>query len=183
VLEGGFVRRHTVRGVVIYTVGPYHSRSYSGKWTKLLKRVKHAPYDAEPIKPMADIMADFIAEQTPLLGEADVLVPIPPSPAKYAERGFAPNDIVADRVGARLAIPVWKVLVRRDGIDTKEASDAQLAAQFEARAPVGKRLSGLTVLLIEDIWTAGRTIPICARKLTQFQPAGVCAVALARTEG
>ncbi len=183
VIEDSFVHKHTIHGVIIYTVGPYHSRSHAGKWTKLLKAVKHAPFKAEPLKPMADILADFIVEKTPLLGLVDVIVPVPPSPAKFAERGFAPNDIVSERLGGRLALPVRKALVRKDGISTKEASDAQLAGQFEVRQSEGRRLAGLSVLLVEDIWTAGRTIPICAGKLRTFGPKNVYAVALGRTRG
>lgn len=182
-IDGDFAFRRVARDLVIYTLGAYHARSYRGGWTKLLKAIKHFPYRSETLEPMADILADFIIEATPLLGDVDVLVPIPPSTRKFAERRFAPNDIVASRLSTRLALPVRRVLLRHDGPDTEGASDAELATQFEVGASQGKALANLSVLLVEDIWTRGRTLPICAGKLQQFQPKSVFAVALAKTGG
>lgn len=132
---------------------------------------------------MADVLADFILEDTQILQDVDVIVPVPASPSKFAARGFAPTDVVAKRLGRRLALPVRIALVRKNGAPTQDASDTDLAAQFEARAAEGKRLAGLSVLLVEDIWTRGRTIPICAAKLRAFKPRNVVAVALGLTQG
>jgi predicted amidophosphoribosyltransferase len=132
---------------------------------------------------MADVLADFIFEQTPLLRSADVLVPIPAAPRKFAARGFAPNDIVAKRLSMRLALPVYDVLRRVDGIDTRDATDAELSRQFVADKARPVDLRGYSVVLIEDIWTRGRTIPICAARLRALGAETVSAVALARTRG
>ncbi len=183
IIGEGFPDRRDVSGIPVYTVGPYYSRSYRGKWTKLLKAIKHAPYDRRPLKAMADITADFVRETTSLLAEADMIVPIPPAPAKFAERGFAPNDIVAERLSVRLAIPVRKALVRKDGVPTKEASDEELESQFEVRPAIGRSLRGLSIVLVEDIWTAGRTIPVCGAQLRAFEPRDIAAVALGHTAG
>jgi predicted amidophosphoribosyltransferase len=183
VLGEGFPDTRKIQGVPVHTIGPYYSRSYRGKWTKLLKAIKHAPYDRKPLKAMADIVADFVREATSLLAEVDMIVPIPPSPEKFIERGFAPNDIVAERLSFRLAIPIRKVLVRMNGVATRDASDEELERQFEVRPALGASLRGLSIMLVEDIWTAGRTIPACAEKLRAFMPRDVVGVALGHTVG
>jgi predicted amidophosphoribosyltransferase len=102
---------------------------------------------------MADILADFVQDETPLLNSADAIVPIPAAPGKYVARGFAPNDLVAQRISQRLALPVYDVLRRRDGNDTLHATYQDLADQFTADAARARRLRGLTIILVEDIWT------------------------------
>ncbi len=183
VLGEGFPAKQVVKGITIYSLGPYHSRSYRGKWTKLLKAVKHAPFDQRPLKPMADIAADFLRESTRVLAGVDVIVPIPPAPAKFNERGFAPNDIWANRLSLRCGVPVRKALLRRDGTATRDASDEELDEQFQVKTSVGRNLGGLSILLVEDIWTWGRTIPICAAKLLACGATDVEAIALGHTKG
>jgi len=179
--EAGFQQRAVAQGIEIYTIAPYRPYSHDGKWTSLLWRIKHEPYDPGPLKPMADILADFIFDTTPLLKDVDAIVPVPASPAKYVVRGFAPNDLVGQRLGQRLALPFCDVLRRRDGTDTLEATYGDLAGQFTLDEARAQQLRGLSILLVEDIWTKGRTIPICAGKLRACEPAKVFAVALGRT--
>jgi predicted amidophosphoribosyltransferase len=165
----------------IYTVGPYYAHFPRGRWTQLLKHVK-LQFRSDLLKPMAEVMATFILDQTALLEYVDILIPIPPSPEKFGERGFAPNDIVADYLGERLALPVRNVLVRKPGLATREATRQELAAQFEVKPAQGAKLKDLAILLVEDIWTWGRTIPICAETLRQYGPKAVFAVALGKTQ-
>jgi competence protein ComFC len=171
---------HSLGPIEVHTLDAYHPRNMSYPWTKLLKRVK-AGHEADLLRTMTDILADFIQENTTVLRSADVVVPIPPSIEKYANRGFAPNDIVARGLQKRLALPYSQSLLRSSGTPTREASYEELSAQFTTTR--GTDLSGLSVLLVEDIWTKGRTIPICAEKLRAAGAVGVQAVALGKTGG
>jgi predicted amidophosphoribosyltransferase len=179
-IEAGFVQEEERGGVKIYTVGPYRPYCRREKWTKLLWRVKHQ-FESELLVPMAEVMADFVIKQTPLLKYVDLLVPVPPSPEKFRERGFAPNDIVADYLGPRLGLPVRKILLRKAGVPTREALMHELAAQFEVRPALAVKLKGTSILLAEDIWTRGRTIPICAQTLLAYGAERIFAVALGKT--
>jgi predicted amidophosphoribosyltransferase len=170
---------HSLGSTEVHTLDAYHPRNMSYPWTKLLKRVKSG-HEADLLGTITDILADFILEKTTVLRSADIVVPIPPSTEKYANRGFAPNDIVAKGLEKRLALPCRQLLLS-SGITTREASDEELSAQFTTAR--GTDLSGLSVLLVEDIWTRGRTIPICAEKLRDAGAVCVQVVALGKTGG
>jgi predicted amidophosphoribosyltransferase len=171
---------HSLGPIEVHTLDAYHPRNASYPWTRLLKRVKGG-HEADLLGTIADILADFILERTTVLRSADVVVPIPPSIEKYVNRGFAPNDIVAKGLEKRLALPCRELLLRSSGTPTQDASDEELSAQFTTSR--GTNLSGLSVLLVEDIWTRGRTIPICAEKLRAVGAVCVQAVALGKTGG
>ena len=179
-VEESFVHMRRVGNMAVYTVGPYYAHRPRGKWTGYLKQVKRQ-FKRELLEPLAEVMASFVLYDTPLMASVDVLVPVPPSPVKLTERGFAPNDILAEYLGRRLALPVYNVLLRTEGTPTRAASRQQLASQFQTRPVCGRRLKGLSLLLVEDIWTSGRTIAICAENLRSYAPKELSVVALGKT--
>jgi predicted amidophosphoribosyltransferase len=184
----GYPRAEYLGDVPTYTLSAYHAWTKAGTVTRALKVAKGGMRPREDIsktgllEAMAEIASDFILEKTELAKAVDVLVPIAPSPEKLVKReGLAPNDIVAMRLSQRLALPVWKAVTRATGRPTREASEDELSKQFSVPVPFGRRLKGLTILLVEDIWTLGRTIPICAKKLREFEPEQIFAIALAHS--
>lgn len=179
-IDSDFPHRRSIGGIVTYVEGPYYARCPHGKWTRYLKDLK-GQFKRELIEPLAEAMATFILLETPLMASADILVPIPPSTAKFGDRGFAPNDLVAEYLRTRLGLPVCSALRRTSGTPTREASDEEFAAQFEIPSSAGEKLKNLSVLLVEDIWTTGRTIAVCAEKLRVFGPEQILAVALGKT--
>src|SRR5262249_42864381 len=118
----------TYDGVHVYTVGHYFAYTQRTRWTKWLKQLKGS-CRRELVEPLAHILGDVVFDRTSILKTADILVPVPPDPQKYARRGFAPNDDVSKVLSSRLAMPVRKALVRR-GSDTRRSSWAALADQF-----------------------------------------------------
>ena len=76
----------------ILAIALNHSWSKSTVWSKLIKKIKH---DFEPqfIPFMARIAGDLMMISGSRWSDIDVLVPVPPSPQKYAKRGFAPTDL------------------------------------------------------------------------------------------
>src|ERR1017187_3130246 len=97
-------------GVTIYTLAPYYPYSPGDYWTRLLRAVKKQ-FQSELLDPIGDIAADFLLELPGVLDHADVVVPVPPSTKKFANRGFAPNDLLARRISARLALPFKPILL------------------------------------------------------------------------
>jgi predicted amidophosphoribosyltransferase len=171
---------HVLGSVEVHTVDGYHPYNPAHPWTKLLRRIK-AGHEVDLLASVTDILADFLFETTDVLRYVDIIVPVPPSTEKFVNRGFAPNDVVAAGLTTRLALPSMQVLVRSAGPPTREATDEELSKQFGVSNKLN--LKGLTVLLVEDIWTWGRTIPICAAKLSEHGAVGVYAAALGKTVG
>ena len=97
----------------------------------------------------------------------DVLVPVPVHPSRKRQRGFNQAQILADKIGRKLEIPV-KELIKRDRKTKpqKELNPAQrlknLEAAFQAQSVP---LDVKTILLIDDIYTTGSTIEACTRAL------------------
>jgi predicted amidophosphoribosyltransferase len=164
------------QGVEVYTVGRYFAYTQRTRWTKWLKQLK-LDCKQELISPLAQILADVVIERTPVLRTGDLLVPVPPDTGKFVKRGFAPNDGIAGVISERFAMPVRHALIRRGG-DTRNQTVAALAKQFRVEPSEEQYVRGRTVVLVEDIWTKGRTIPICAQHLRQAGAKEVVAVAL-----
>jgi predicted amidophosphoribosyltransferase len=163
-------------GVLVYTVGHYFAYTRRTRWTRWLKELKGS-CRREFVEPLANILADVVYERTTVLKTADILVPVPPDPQKYEKRGFAPNDDMAMVLSGRFAMPVRKAILRR-GSDTRRSSWEVLAEQFSVERSEVQHVASRNVLLVEDIWTKGRTIPICADKLREAGAKEVLAVAL-----
>lgn len=122
----------------------------------------------ELAQPLAAFMADFAAEA--FAGERyDGLVPVPLHPAKLRERGFNQALLLARGVGSLLNIPVRsRVLARiRRGETQSTLSRAErlknVRGAFSLRSKEG--VKGLSLLLIDDVFTTGATAEECARVL------------------
>lgn len=116
---------------------------------------------------------DFYAEEAVkrcgellLRMQADALVPVPVHPKRRRMRGFNQAELLAEKMGEALSLPVWnEVLYRsRNTEPQKELSPAErlknLEQAFAAKPVLGKRL-----ILIDDIYTTGSTMEACSRVL------------------
>lgn len=116
---------------------------------------------------------DFYAEESLrrckerlLRMEADALVPVPVHPKRRRKRGFNQAELLAEKIGEELLLPVWtEVLYRRRNTEPqKELSPAErlknLEQAFAASPVLGKRL-----ILVDDIYTTGSTMEACSRVL------------------
>ena len=119
---------------------------------------------------MADRMAridwprDVAAERTGL-------VPVPLSAARFRERGFNQSELLARRIAARWAIPVWTdVLVRARATETQtrltpEQRRHNVFGAFAAAPAAGGRLHRAHVVLVDDVVTTAATLNACAAAL------------------
>lgn len=124
---------------------------------------------------LADLLAERAAE-TP-----DVIVPVPLHSARRFERGFNQAELLGERLSARTGIPMRTDLLRRIR-RTKQQSKLKpskrggdLSGAFRACGD----LSGLRVLLIDDVITTGSTARACASALKAAGAAEVHAISVA----
>ena len=99
---------------------------------------------------------------------AQVLVPVPVHPARKRKRGFNQAELLAERIGNRLKIPVCPdMLVRnKKTMPQKGLDPSGRLKNLEEAFSVGKLLDGVDgVILVDDIYTTGSTIEACTRTL------------------
>lgn len=136
---------------------------------------------------------DFLAEL--LISEArawfqenptDALLPVPLFPVKQRERGFNQAGRLAHRLGRAVGVPVENRWLRRVVATpsqtrlTRTQRADNMRAAFARRGPV--RLEGLSLVLVDDVFTTGATTSACARLLLRSGAARVVVWTVARAE-
>lgn len=114
-----------------------------------------------------------------VLDGADVLVPVPLHRARQRTRGF--NQ--AEEIARHLGLPVRLALKRVRSTPSQTAlpaarRHANVRSAFRLRRLA--RVSGLRVVLVDDVSTTGATLEACARVLREEGAADVRAITAAR---
>jgi len=161
---------------------------YAYPWDSLIARFK---FRNEP--GWAGPLAELMLRQAPareLLRSTDLLVPVPVTPARLAERGYnqAWELVKALRRRAQLptraALPEGLVRVRETA-DQHQLPRIQrlhnLRGAFAAHPQHVHRLAQAHVLLVDDVTTTGATLHAAAQALLQAGASQVSALVLART--
>lgn len=128
---------------------------------KYRKQPEHADFFAENL---CRFYGGWIREIRP-----DCIVPVPVSSARLRERGYNQAELIAERMGERLQIPVrTDVLIRRRSTNPqKELGREQRMRNLRqafASDPV-RMIKGGRYLLVDDVYTTGATAECCTRAL------------------
>ena len=117
----------------------------------------------------------YAAETVRVLGErirnigADCLIPVPVHPARRRKRGFNQAQILAEKVGEALGIPVEEEFLcrNRNTAPQKILGPAERLKNLEQAFSVPGRAPEWMerVLLVDDIYTTGATAEACTRAL------------------
>jgi ComF family protein len=119
---------------------------------------------------MAERMARLAWPEDVVL-ERTALVPVPLSAARQRERGYNQSELLADALGARLRLPVWReCLARSRSTQTQTRLTpgerlANVAGAFRAADRARTQLVGAHVILVDDVVTTAATLNACAAAL------------------
>ena len=107
-------------------------------------------------------------------GEEELIVPVPTTKRRLADRGFNHAALIAGHLGEALGMPVVEALSREDD----HGAQFRLSARARAKNLVGcmradERVHGRRVLLVDDVYTTGSTVREAARALDEAGAAGV----------
>ncbi len=136
---------------------------------------------------LASTLARLLAAATQAAPRPDLLLPVPLSPRRLAERGYNQAWELARRVGRRHRVPAHAGLLLRplESLHQADLSRAQRLSNLRAAfvvAPHGRdALQGRRVALVDDVLTTGATAREAARTLLQAGAAAVDVWVLART--
>lgn len=130
-------------------------------------------------------LSRWLAETTALAvsdDPVDVVVAMPLSPARLAERGFNQARVIARTVARRLAVPLRDDVLRRTIHHAPVSSlDHDARAHAVNGAFVARNCAGLRVALVDDVMTTGATFNEAASALRRAGAVHVVACAALRT--
>ena len=110
----------------------------------------------------------------------DALCFVPATPEAFARRGFDHMELVSRELARATNIPLADILTRDDAADQRKLTKEARAANLAGSIGVADDVSGMHVLVADDVLTTGASINEAARALKQRGAARVSACALAR---
>jgi ComF family protein len=152
--------------------------SYAFPVDAAIQRLKYSP-DLTLVAPLAALLDDLAcAEPRP-----DVLVPMPASQARLRKRGFNHAAELARVVGRRHGLPLDQYAVTRvkDGLPQASLPWDERARNVRGAFACRADLSGMRVVIVDDVMTTGATLDELARTLKRSGALEVAAWVLART--
>ena len=120
----------------------------------------------------------------PVLEEADLVLPMPLSRERLAERGFNQALVLARALAPQKADATLLLRVRHTAAQTeldRAGRMANVANAFAVEPLRAARLHGKHVVLVDDVMTSGASLFSAAQVLRQAGAAGVSALVIART--
>ena len=163
---------------------------YGFPWDRLIAAFKYEG-QAELAAPLARCLVDAVhragATQPATAAAVDLVVPMPLSSARLAERGFNQAWELARRVARDLGLPARADALQR-AIDTphqaaltRSERERNLRAAFMAASRMRARLAGQRIALVDDVMTTGATAREAALALRRAGASSVHLWVLART--
>jgi ComF family protein len=135
------------------------------------------------MRPLAAVLAQWLALAYPRMERFDALVPMPLHWWKRVQRGFNQSELLARELSRRTGVPVLRAARRRRataaqaGLTHAQRRD-NVRGAFDVPRPAAVR--GLALLLIDDVLTTGSTVNACAGALKRAGAARVSVLTLAR---
>lgn len=112
-----------------------------------------------------------------------VLVPVPLHAKREKHRGYNQSLAIATGLARRTGYPILADLLirRRHTKDQTKLSPPQRIANVREAFSLGhqEKLTGRTVILVDDVLTTGATLNECARVIQTLEPEAIVAVVIA----
>ncbi len=135
---------------------------------------------------LADPLATALASRWDRAGAGgDLLAWVPVHASRLRERGFDQAEELARSTGARLGLPVARVLERSQRTTAQHALGqhqraGNTAHAFVVPASVAVLVAGRWIVVVDDIVTTGATLAGCAGALLQAGAGAVSGLCVAR---
>ncbi len=172
------------RGRVIGFDGVVAFGSYEGPLRDLCLMLKHER-NAWLARWLTELLAEARAESLAALPADACVAPIPLHWSRYWKRGYNQADALARELAKHLNRPYCNALRRvtaTDKLTARTATDRREIMDNVFRIRPRARISGRTVLLVDDVLTTGATCGDAARTLRKAGAKQIVVVVLARTE-
>jgi competence protein ComFC len=158
----------------------YSFGAYQGALRDLIHLLKY-----ERIRTLGRPLGNFLAAAFPRDQRFDAIVPMPLHWRRQWQRGFNQSALLAGEVGRRFGLPVIEA-VRRARATASQAglTNAKRRANVTGAFAPARRIpvTGLRLLLVDDVLTTGATASACSRALKSAGACYVAFLALARAD-
>lgn len=153
---------------------------YSGPPATLIKKMKYGskPYFAEGAA--AFMTAQFIELGWPM---PDLITSIPMSWLKQVNRGYNQSELLAQALAKFIGVPYRELLSREfGGASQASLNSVQRKSMDENPFALKKSvdLSGIRVLVVDDVLTTGTTLRKCGQALEAGYPSSLYALTFCR---
>jgi ComF family protein len=154
-----------------------------GAYEGVLRDLIHI-YKYAGVKTLARPLGAFLSLALPRDERFDMVAPVPLHWMRHLRRGFNQSHLLAREIGRRCGIPVRQALrrVRSTRSQAGLSNTRRRENVTSAFQPRGLRLSGLRVLLVDDVMTTGSTAAACATALKRAGAAKVSLLTVARVD-
>jgi predicted amidophosphoribosyltransferase len=129
--------------------------------------------------PVAELIAQRIAEAAPPHLFSGQIVPVPPAPWRLLRRGFDPAEEISARLAAIAGLPYRPCLARAQG--PRQVGRSRVSRLSSPPRIQAMQAAPAVALLVDDVQTTGATLTACAVALRGAGTARVSAVTFART--
>ncbi|MBN2323899.1 MAG: ComF family protein [Spirochaetes bacterium] len=130
----------------------------------------------------------FLEHKRGYIAQHAILVAVPLTPKRRAERGFNQASLIAERISKEFGIEFAPRCIKRRGGSKPQSSIGRIQERlsnlrdsFEVGGRHKSEVEGRSVLLIDDVLTTGATASACARALKKAGAARVDLLSCART--
>lgn len=156
---------------------------YSERIQQLIQEFKYSKTKILA-RPIGVAMAACVFEHPEYL-TADLIVPVPLHKTRFRERGFNQSSLLAEIVAQKLAIPVAANVLTRIRNTRQQAQLNAAEREENVQGAFALRneevLKDRTVILVDDVFTTGATLRLCAQCLKNGDPQKILALTAART--
>ena len=159
---------------------PFSKIIYYGIYAGSLRKVIHL-LKFKGIKRLAQPIAMLLSELP--LPEADGIVPVPLHSKKMKEREFNQTALIGRHLSRQSGIPLLLEVLKKDKTTPPQTdvTGKERLKNVKNAFSTGKPLTGLRLILVDDVITTGATVYECARVLKKAGATSVIVVALARS--